>query len=421
MISFFLLFALGASAAPAWHTTLSSALEEAKSSGKPVLMDFQAPWCYSCYYMEKHVLEGAAFSKNAERVVLLKLDVDTQEGRLLREKFKIPGLPGYLVVSAKQEALGRIVGEQTEDDFVKQLDAILGGSSTDPAERAVVSLQKRLNDGELDKAAADIRGLKAAERKALESRADWRVLSARLELYRAVARDSAGAVEPLKTSLALDDSCAAAEDVKTAADIVDKQKPAARKDLLELERTSLEKLAAARLFVPADKRCADFRSGVEILADVYEKLGLKDQRADLFKKTLAFLDQQGLKPGEDRNFDDNKREFLDLAGDEQGLREFYPALIAAYPADYVYAARWARWLQEHGKSREALAFSDAADKLAYGANRLAVTRVRALILADLGRKPEALALLARDSKAGRKAFSKEAAALDALAGQLSKR
>ena len=48
-----------------------------------------------------------------------------------------------------------------------------------------------------------------------------------------------------------------------------------------------------------------------------------------------------------------------------------------------------------------------ADKLSYGANRLAVTKVRASALAALGRKDEAAALLQRDIKAGA-AFVEEA-------------
>src|SRR4029077_13667421 len=105
---------------------------------------------------------------------------------------------------------------------------------------------------------------------------------------------------------------------------------------------------------------------------------------------------------------------------EKPLGEFYAALMEAYPSDYVYAHRWAKWLQKHGKAKDALSFSDKADKLAYGANRLAVTEVRAKILADLGRQPEALALLKRDAKAGKKAFPKEAASLDELSAQISK-
>jgi thiol-disulfide isomerase/thioredoxin len=421
MIATLLLAAISASAAPAWNDKYADALAKAQASGKPVLMDFQAPWCYSCYYMEKHVLDGDAFAKASARVVLLKLDVDNEEGHALKEKFKVSFLPSYLLVSPKEEPVGRIVGEQTEADFLKQLDGLLGGGSADPLDQAVAALKKSLAANDFEKATADISRLAPDRLKILEGRRDWRLLMARLELMRAVKAKWAGGVDALKRALALDDSCDTAYDSAYAEEIVDLQKPEERKKLLELERASLEKLADARLFVAAAKRCADFRTGVETLVDVYEKQGEKGKKDALLARTLAFLDEQGLKPGDDRNFDDNKRFFLELQGDESKLGGYYSSLIETYPADYVYAQRWAKWLQAHGKAKEALPFSEKADKLAYGANRLAVTAVRAKILADLGRKPEALALLKRDAKAGRAAFPKEAADLETLEAQLSKK
>lgn len=421
MIPTLLLAASTAFAATQWNDSLPRALDEARASGKPILMDFQAPWCYSCYYMEKHVLDGEAFAKAASKLVLLKLDVDKEEGHALKERFRVTFLPSYLLITAKEEALGRIVGEQTEGDFLKQLDGLLGASPADPLELAAASLRKSLASNDYEKATADVSRLSQTELKALNASKDWPLLMARLELMRAVKAKWAGGVAALRKTLALDGSCESAYDSAYAADIVDMQKPAAKKELLELERVSLERLAQRKLFVPVKERCADFRTGLETLADVYEKLGQADQKGELLKKTIAFLDQQGLKPGEDRNFDDNKRFFLELLGDEKALGEFYAALIETYPADYVYAHRWAKWLQKHGKSQDALPFSEKADKLAYGANRLMVTEVRGKILADLGRPAEAVALLKRDAKAGQSAFPKEAQSLDELSSEIAKK
>ncbi len=415
-----LLSASSVFASPHWHANLAEALSESESSGKPVLLDFQAPWCYSCYYMEKHVLDGAAFAKAAERFVLLKLDVDQAEGHALKEKYRVNFLPSYLLIAGKDKALGRIIGEQTEADFLKQLDSLLVDSAADARDRAVLALRKSLAAGDYDQAAADISILGAEKLKTLQTRLDWRLLAARLELMRAVRAKRPGGVEALKTTLALDDSCAVAYDADYAAELVDAQKPEARKAILEMERAALEKLAEGRLFSVAEKRCADFRTGIEVLADVYEKLGLKDKREELLKRTVSFLDAQGLKPGEDRNFDDNKRFFLELQGDEGRLHEFYAALVAAYPADYVYAYRWAKHLQEQGQSQEALPLIEKADRLTYGANRLTVSKIRAKILASLGRRQEAIDILRRDAKAGRAVFPKEAQSLEEQISRLTK-
>ncbi|MDD5657956.1 MAG: hypothetical protein PHF00_11965, partial [Elusimicrobia bacterium] len=94
-------------------------------------------------------------------------------------------------------------------------------------------------------------------------------------------------------------------------------------------------------------------------------------------------------------------------------RSFYAELAAAYPADYVYPYRYARYLFERGEAAGALEWAEKADRLSYGANRLAVTKVRAQALAALGRGEEAAQLARRDIKAGQ-AFGDEARALEAL-------
>ena len=38
--------------------TVDAALAAAQREHRPLLLDFQAQWCYSCYYMATHVLTG---------------------------------------------------------------------------------------------------------------------------------------------------------------------------------------------------------------------------------------------------------------------------------------------------------------------------------------------------------------------------
>jgi len=227
-------------------------------------------------------------------------------------------------------------------------------------------------------------------------RRDWRILEARLVLK----RGKPAAAQALKTLLDLEDSCELAYDVDEAQQAVSALPPPRRNDLLKTEQAALESLARRRLFQPAPGRCADFRSGVTALAAVYAELGEKTARAELLQRTLAFLDGMGRKTGMDRNHDDDKRYFLELAGDAGAVRGFYAELVAAYPADYVYAYRYSRYLLQKGDAAAALHWAESADKLAYGANRLDVTLIRAKALSVLGRSGEAVMLLKRDIKSG---------------------
>jgi thioredoxin-like negative regulator of GroEL len=358
-------------AEPSWTTAVDAALAQAKATGKPVLADFQAPWCYSCYYMEQRVLSKPGFAKAAEGLVPLKLDVDTAEGAAMKATHAVTFLPTYLLLSADGKELGRIVGEQTETDFLAKLSALTGG--------------------------------KASEDK---------------ELTALRAKSKKGDVAALEKLLERPVQCETAYDIGYAEDAVSKLYPEHRDLVLKKERKVLETLVEQKLFVPAESRCADFRSGVETLAGVDEKLGDKSARRELLSRALALLDKEGVTAGDDRNRDDNRRLFLEMQDDSSAVRAWYEKLVAAYPADYVYAFRFAKWLNKRGENAEALPWVERADKLSYGANRLAVTGVRAKILAALGRKDEALAAADRDLKSSAKVWTRERDALRGVRDEL---
>ncbi|MBI5240072.1 MAG: thioredoxin family protein [Elusimicrobia bacterium] len=396
----FLALAVSLHAAPAWLDSRDRALADSNASGKPLLIKFHAPWCYSCYYMAEKVLSRPAFTAMAKDLVLLQADVDTPEGSALKARYLVTALPSFVVAGPRGEVLGRIAGEQTEADFLARLRALLQGAAPDPLAEAEQRLEQRLLAKEEEQAARDLAALAPRRMQELRGRPRWRLLEARLDLARGQGEKAAAALQAL---LAQEDDCELAYDVYHARALVAASPSERKRALLEAEARALESLSSRRLFVPAAQRCADFRTGVQVLAEVYELLGRKDAEAALLKRAAAFLAAMGVKTGTDRNHDDDRRFFMELAGDDAGLKSFYRELTAAYPSDYVYPYRYARYLLEKGDPAAALRQAEAADKLAYGANRLSVTKARARALAALGRQDEAKALLERDIKAG-KAF-----------------
>ncbi|MEO1449532.1 MAG: thioredoxin family protein [Bacteroidota bacterium] len=61
---------------PDWHTTQSTALEHAQTSGKPILLVFSgSDWCRPCMEMDRSVFQTDAFQAFAQsNLVLLKAD-----------------------------------------------------------------------------------------------------------------------------------------------------------------------------------------------------------------------------------------------------------------------------------------------------------------------------------------------------------
>ena len=397
----------GALAQEEWFRDWDSARRAAQAGRKPMVVEFQAVWCYSCYYMEK-VLAGPAFAQAAQGMTLLKLDVDKPEGRALRDKYRARALPTFVIVDPAGKELGRIVGEQTQKDFLAQLSRAAGR----PRDQGLERLQAALDRSDLAAASRERDRLRPGKAGAS---AEFRTLSARTELLLAAKdKKAAAAARAFADLLGLEEGCALAYDVEEAFGPLSALEAAPRRALLLDAAARLETLVEKRVLGPKEERCADARTAVASLCDVYEALGEKGKEDALEDRVLAMLRTEASKEGAgaDRNLDDNLRFFLEKAGRQAELDELYPRLIAAYPADYVYAYRYSKNLLERKEYGRALPYAEKGVQLGYGANRLNAVSVKARILSGLGRKAEALQLLRSELKAARGRFQKEASGLE---------
>ncbi|MBI5203199.1 MAG: thioredoxin family protein [Elusimicrobia bacterium] len=401
-------------AAPAraegWEPSLPKVLAAAKKSGKSVIVDFTAPWCYSCYYMEKNVLDRASFWDVARGLELARVDVDQPEGLALKAAHQVRFLPTFLVLDSKGKELGRILGEQREADFVAALKGFLNGGKPAPEDEAIHAVERALQRDDLPGAAAALAKPKGELAKSLAVRSDWKRLGLRLSLKK---KPSAA---DLQAIVELNDGCELAYDLDAAF------KAELPKDALAGLRKKLDAWYERRYWVPRRDRCADFRSGVESMAEYYERAGDPAAKAATLDRAATLIssesDRMGL--GADRNLDDDRRFFLDAAGKDAELEALYPRLVETYPADYVYAQRFAKWLAAKERWADALPWSEKASKLCYGANRLSVNKTQAEILDKLNRRADAAAILKREIKTYSAKFPKEVKPLEDLLAVLSK-
>ena len=110
--------------------TVDEALAQAKKTHQPVLLDFGAPWCYSCYFMMTHVLNGPEWKALEARTVVTEVDADSPDGAAWMKKLQVKALPAYVVLNENGDELGRILGEQARAKFYPAVDKILAGSHT---------------------------------------------------------------------------------------------------------------------------------------------------------------------------------------------------------------------------------------------------------------------------------------------------
>lgn len=408
---------------------LSDALVEAKAKQAPVLLDFHAPWCYSCYFMQKNVLTGAEWAKVERNMVVVALDADSPEGSAIKEQFAVKALPSYVLLNAEGEELGRITAERTRAQFYRELaeitqrgdtlaslreQAAVGGEGSIAATRRVIEAHLARNEGQagLDWFASLPAAQQAATKR--EGRNVVRTL-ARLELKAAAQRKQPeaclAAAEKALTG-ALD--CESAYDLDTALECSKPEASDHRLGFLAQQAPRFETLLKNTVLAKT-QGCADARSTVFALADLYEMQGKPAARTAVLQKGIGYFAPKVAKnPKADRNAADNLRVFYDAAGENDKLDALLEKLVAAYPQDYVYANRYARVLAARNAHEKALPWFAKAAEQAYGINRLRNAQAQVQSLLALNRADEARKVAAEALKANGPWFPDEMNKLKSL-------
>lgn len=405
---------------------LTQALATAKARQQPVLLDFHAPWCYSCYFMQKTVLNGPEWDKTQRETVVLDLDADSPEGAAIRDQYGVKALPNYVVINADGEELGRINAERTRAQFYPELAAILKRNTTLeslreqaakgslPAIRSVLATHLARNEAQpgLDWFAA----LPLAAREAAGRDAGVQRTLARLSLKVAQnGNNPKGCLTAAEAAMQGRLDCESAYDLDAALACTEPVAASAeRKTFLAAAAPRFETLLKQRTLTP-QQGCADARSIIFATADLAEARGDEAGRKAVLARAMAYFEPRIKKDVKaDRNAADNLRVLYDASGDTARFDALLLRQIAAYPDDYIYANRYARALAKRGEHEKALPYFAQAAEHAYGINRLKNAQEQARSLLALKRAEEARAVAAAALKANGPWFPDEATKLKTL-------
>ena len=101
--------------------------DEAKRTGKPLLLDFYADWCISCKEMEIKTFANPAVAKKMQDFILVQADVTSNSAahQALLRRFGLFGPPGILLFNAagEEQTNQRVVGFMPPDRFLLRLNA----------------------------------------------------------------------------------------------------------------------------------------------------------------------------------------------------------------------------------------------------------------------------------------------------------
>jgi thiol:disulfide interchange protein DsbD len=117
-----------------WEKFSETRLNEARSQGRPVLMDFYADWCIPCLELDRKTFTDLSVIAETKDFVRLKVDLthfDSPESEALRKKFNIAGVPTIVFVDRNgQEVFGsRVVGYLSPSEFIEKVKPALAAGS----------------------------------------------------------------------------------------------------------------------------------------------------------------------------------------------------------------------------------------------------------------------------------------------------
>ncbi|MGE5679324.1 MAG: thioredoxin domain-containing protein, partial [Bacillota bacterium] len=111
---------------PEWQHYTEAAYASALSSNRPMIIDFYADWCIPCKELDAMTFSDSRVISESKRFGTYKVDMtkSSEETEIIRNKFKIVGMPTVLMINSKGEEIQRITGFENADKFYEMMKKV---------------------------------------------------------------------------------------------------------------------------------------------------------------------------------------------------------------------------------------------------------------------------------------------------------
>jgi thiol:disulfide interchange protein DsbD len=108
-----------------WRPYSAEAFEEARSGGRPVVIDFYASWCTQCKALDHTLFRSPEVVEETKRFALLRVDGSNPADKtaLAAERRFKGNYPTVIVFDSKGEEVARFLGDAGPEEFLAKLRA----------------------------------------------------------------------------------------------------------------------------------------------------------------------------------------------------------------------------------------------------------------------------------------------------------
>jgi len=103
-----------------WLPFQGTSLVDARSGGRPAIVDFVADWCIPCHEMDAKTYTDARVHEESQRFAMFKADItrESDEMTTLTEAFAVRGVPTVILYDSSGAEVERLVGYTGPDEML---------------------------------------------------------------------------------------------------------------------------------------------------------------------------------------------------------------------------------------------------------------------------------------------------------------